>query len=66
MTSIGDILKQKDPSLAAELAVRASGRRSLELREITINHTPGGTLLEFASKLESHVGPVKLDGDPHI
>ena len=40
MTSIGDILKQKDPGLAAELAVRASGRRSLELRAITIEPSP--------------------------
>lgn len=35
-----------------------------ELREITIYNTPGGTLLEFASRLESLVGPIKLDGDP--
>jgi ribonuclease PH len=40
MTSIGDILKQKDPGLAAELTVRVSGRRSLELRQITIEPSP--------------------------
>ena len=40
MTSIGDILKQKDPGLAAELVVRVSGRRPLELRQITIEPSP--------------------------
>ncbi|MBK5255547.1 MAG: ribonuclease PH [Vicinamibacteria bacterium] len=52
MTSIGDILKQKDPGLAAELAVRVSGRRSLELRAITIEpspakHAEGSALISF-------------------
>jgi ribonuclease PH len=52
MTSIGDILKQKDPGLAAELAVRVSGRRSLELRDITIEpsptkHAEGSALITF-------------------
>jgi ribonuclease PH len=40
MTSIGDILKQKDPGLAADLTVRASGRRSVELRTVTIETSP--------------------------
>jgi len=40
MTSIGDILKQKDPGLAAELVVRVSGRRPLETRAITIEPSP--------------------------
>ncbi len=40
MTSIGDILKQKDPGLAAELTLRVSGRRPLELRPITIEPSP--------------------------
>lgn len=35
-----------------------------ELREITVYRTNAGTLLEFASRLESAAGPVKLDGDP--
>ena len=35
-----------------------------ELREMTAYHVPGGTLIEFASQLETLVGPVKLDGDP--
>ena len=35
-----------------------------EQREMTVYATSGGTLIEFASHLESTVGPVKLDGDP--
>ncbi|MDY0165026.1 MAG: PmoA family protein [Thermoguttaceae bacterium] len=35
-----------------------------EKREMTVYATPGGRLVEFASQLESTVGPVKLDGDP--
>lgn len=35
-----------------------------ELREMTAYHVPGGTLIEFASQLNTLVGPVKLDGDP--
>lgn len=52
MTSIGDILKQKDPGLAAELSVRVSGRRPLELRQVTIEpsptkHAEGSALISF-------------------
>ena len=52
MTSIGDILKQKDPSLAAELLVRGSGRRGSELRQVTIElsptrHAEGSALITF-------------------
>lgn len=35
-----------------------------ELRELTAYNTPGGTLIEFASHLESKVGNLRLDGDP--
>lgn len=35
-----------------------------EIRELTAYRTPGGTLIEFASKLISKAGPVKVDGDP--
>jgi len=35
-----------------------------ETREMTAYNTEGGTLIEFASRLDSLVGPVKLDGDP--
>jgi hypothetical protein len=37
---------------------------AVETREMTAYNTPHGTLIEFATKLESKVGPVKLDGDP--
>ena len=35
-----------------------------ELREMTAYRINGSVLIEFASILESDVGPVKLDGDP--
>jgi hypothetical protein len=35
-----------------------------EQREMTVYAASGGTLIEFASHLESTVGPVRLDGDP--
>jgi hypothetical protein len=35
-----------------------------ELREMTVYNVPGGHLIEFASRLSSEVGPIKLDGDP--
>ncbi len=35
-----------------------------ELREVTAYHTEDGLLIEFASQLSSHVGDLKLDGDP--
>ena len=34
-----------------------------EIREMTVYNVPGGTLVEFATRLASTVGPVKLDGD---
>lgn len=34
-----------------------------ENREMTVYNLPGGTLVEFATKLKSTVGKVKLDGD---
>ncbi len=36
----------------------------LEMRELTVYRVPGGHLVEFASRVKSTVGPVKLDGDP--
>ncbi|MCS7047020.1 MAG: PmoA family protein [Gemmataceae bacterium] len=36
----------------------------LEERELTAYDVPGGTLVEFASRLKTTAGPVKLDGDP--
>ncbi len=35
-----------------------------ELRELTVYRVPGGTLVEFASRLRSTGGTVKVDGDP--
>jgi hypothetical protein len=35
-----------------------------ERREMTVFAAAGGNLIEFASHLESLVGPLKLDGDP--
>ena len=35
-----------------------------EERELTVNRTQGGTLVEFASRLKTTDGKVKLDGDP--
>lgn len=39
-------------------------RFAVEERELTAYHLPGGTLIEFASRLKTTNGPVKLDGDP--
>jgi hypothetical protein len=35
-----------------------------EERELTAYHLPGGTLIEFATRLKSAGGTVKLEGDP--
>lgn len=35
-----------------------------ETRELTAYSLPGGTLVEFASRLESNAGEIKLAGDP--
>ena len=35
-----------------------------EQREMTVYNARGGQMVEFASRLASQVGPVKLDGDP--
>ncbi len=35
-----------------------------EVRELTVYHVPGGTLVEFASRLTTADGNVRLDGDP--
>jgi hypothetical protein len=35
-----------------------------EQREVTVYNIPGGTLLEFASRLNAVLPPVHLDGDP--
>lgn len=35
-----------------------------EERELTVYHVPGGTMIDFASRLKTTGGPAKLDGDP--
>ncbi len=35
-----------------------------EEREVTVYEMPGGTLVEFAARVKTLVGPVRLDGDP--
>jgi hypothetical protein len=35
-----------------------------EERELTVYNVPGGHLMEFASRMRTLAGPVKLDGDP--
>src|SRR5262245_30237605 len=35
-----------------------------EQREVAVYNVPGGQLVEFASRLSTRAGPVKLDGDP--
>src|SRR5271165_4551083 len=35
-----------------------------EEREITVYNVPGGTLLDFATRLKTAGGKVRLDGDP--
>ncbi|QDU93232.1 DUF6807 family protein [Lignipirellula cremea] len=37
---------------------------AVELREMTVYNTPGGMLIEFADRLTSEAGDVRLDGDP--
>jgi hypothetical protein len=37
---------------------------AIEERELKAYNTPGGTLIEFASRVEPTVGEVRLDGDP--
>lgn len=35
-----------------------------EIREVTVYNVPGGTLLDWANRLTTTGGPIKLDGDP--
>ncbi len=37
---------------------------AIEQRELTVYNLPGGTLVEFASRLKTAGGKVRLDGDP--
>lgn len=68
-THEGFLAQEAGPVLARHtLAIDWHGKKddvfAKEKREMTVYNTAGGTLIEFASRLESAVGPVKLDGDP--
>jgi hypothetical protein len=39
-------------------------RFAAEERELTVYNVPGGTLVEFASRLKTTDGKIKIDGDP--
>jgi hypothetical protein len=49
-----------------EIAWHGPGKEvfAREERELTVYNVPGGHLVEFASRLRSTTGKVKLDGDP--
>jgi hypothetical protein len=49
-----------------KIAWRGPGKEAFaeELRELTAYRVPGGQLIDFASRLVSKAGPVRLDGDP--
>jgi hypothetical protein len=49
-----------------EIAWHGKGKEvfAREERELTVYNVPGGQLVEFASRVKTTDGPVKLDGDP--
>src|SRR5262249_8847135 len=73
----GDAYQSHEKTLAAE-AGPVLGRHRVDLawhgekkevfakeeREMTVYNVPGGQLVEFASRVRTTDGPVKLDGDP--
>jgi len=73
----GDHFQQHEKRLASEagpmlgrhrveISWHGKGKKTFatEQRELTAYHVEGGQLVEFASRLTSEVGPVKIDGDP--
>jgi hypothetical protein len=65
----GFLASEAGPVLGRHLVAvdwHGKGRRvfAQEQRELAAYHLPGGQLVEFASRLSSTVGKVKLDGDP--
>ena len=64
------VLRQEEGAVLGRhrVLVRWHGAKNdvfaLEERELTVYNVPGGTLVEFASKLKTAGGKVKLDGDP--
>ena len=73
----GDAYQSHEKTLSEEAGV-VLGRHRVEIawhgvgkevfareeRELTVYNVPGGRLVEFASKVRTADGPVKLDGDP--
>jgi hypothetical protein len=56
-----------DAKKAAANAAKLGTKNELfakEMRQITVYNTPGGMLIDFASKLNALLPPVHLDGDP--
>src|SRR4051794_4909760 len=49
-----------------EIAWHGPGKEvfATETRELTVYNVPGGQLVEFATRVRSQVGTVKLGGDP--
>ncbi len=65
----GFLAREEGPVLGRHrAAIRWHGREkevfAREERELTVYDVPGGTLVEFASRLRPMLAPVKLDGDP--
>ncbi len=63
------LVEESGPVLGRHCALIAWNGRdgetfAREMRQMTVYAIPGGHLVEFASRLESTVGPVTLDGDP--
>lgn len=63
------LLREAGPVLGrhrVEIGWHGTGKEvfAREERELTVYHTPGGTLVEFASRLRSTGGTIKVDGDP--
>jgi len=61
-TDVGPVLGRH----RVEVGWHGKGKQEFarEHRELSAFNLPDGQLIEFASRLESQVGPVKLDGDP--
>lgn len=63
------VMQESGPIMARHLVKigwngRDGKRFATELRELTVYNVQGAQVVEFASKLESEVDDLKLDGDP--
>jgi hypothetical protein len=66
---IAELAPQSGPVLGRHsVKIEWRGRQddvfAVEYREVTAYNTPGGTLIDFVSHVETTGGEVKLDGDP--